>query len=549
MENAFEKACNYFEQMKYEEAMELFIQSYEENKYKNEIMELLQSCFLLPNKAEFKETYERATKDITKIQFCDLKTMFFPISDQVFYVYDQEMDTFLGKVDLTTSNNREKGMEFDSTLITDCWDIRVAQTLIGEKYPRCVYFLTNDENRTVSFLQIPGMLERFFGNYLILNSIELLKLYLSEMKGEYLPQNIISPNSDKYSMILNSIHKDRIYAQEKNKDNIFLSICIPSINRGGDAYIAVMEALKSGYDNEIEIVVSNNGSKENLDGYKKIKDIKDNRVRYYEAPENMGFDANIKKLIEVAQGKYIVFQSDQDRIKSINLTFYLNKLTKNEDIAVATSYGEGINFPKPKKGGILSDQLNVINGVMNQNYLTGLFLKRDEVINRNGLALYEKWRHNSFVRYYAHAFFLLIACREHNIFVGDEKLWIETGDSIVKNRMEIFNTLQAEVRMMQAQDAIELLVHIANVSDVNLLVLAENRYMRVFELQLVALYYYEKEFRESKYNWGKTCDEIYQWGKQVLDPYKEIIYEDNQKIWQRRCKEIHGEFSKMEPLK
>ena len=549
MNTTYEKGLLLFQEEKYQDAMDTFILAFEQMEKRDEILELLFSCFWQPNFEELKKTYEDSVAQISSVPFEELKIIFFPISDELFYLYDSEQQKFIGSFDCSQTNYREKGMDFESVLITHCWDLREVRKLVGEAYPRCVYWLTNDENKTVSFLQLPGMLEKFWGNYLMMNSDALLKYYFEQMQDEYIPKKIISKEVAKYSDLLLNIHENRIKDMQKERTKIFLSICIPSFNRGEDAFVAVQEVLRSGYDEEIEVIVSNNGSTENIEGYQKIKDIKDNRVRYYEAEENAGFAGNIKKVVQLAKGEYLVFQSDQDRIIPTCLPLYLNQLTRNGNIFAATSYGKGVNFPTPQFEGVITNRDAILKGVLNLNYLTGLFIHRQSIFDNGGMELYEQLKNNTMVEYYTHIFFILTAAKDKYIYVSDQVLWIETGSDEGKTKDGVLAYNQPAVRMKQAEDAIEMLVKVTGVYDYDLIILAEKRYERVFDLLKVALYYYKEDFIQAGFDWEKTCEEIHQWGLTLIKPYEDCIFEDNLQMWKTRCDEIYQNYLKQDVLK
>lgn len=539
MSREYQNGIGNFEKGLYEEALESFILSYQNGEMKEDIMHIILSCFIEPNIEELKASYEKNSEGITRIAYDDLKIMFIPISDEIFYLYDKEQHCFLGKFDLSTFQFQPQKLEFENALITDTWDVREVITLLGDSYPRCVCWITNDENRSVSFLQIPGIMESVWGNLLLFQSEELFQFYFEQLKEEYLPHKIISKRLSHFSGMLKKIHEDRIYDKGASREHIFLSICIPSFNRGEDAYMAVCEVLKSGYDQEIEVIVSNNGSTINTEGYEKIKAIQDNRLRYYEAPESMGFSGNIKKVIEMARGEFIVFQSDQERIISGAIPCYLNALYKNSNAFAGTSTGKGQNFVVPKKSGISNKRLDILNGIMNQAFLTGLILRRSAVAKSRTFELFEKLKSNYFLQMYAHVFFMLAAYDNSPIYVGSEPLWIETEGVSAGNTRGVFQYNQPEKRMLQAAAAIELLVEVAGVVDYELIFLLEERYKRVYELIRVGIFYYEKDFQDSGFDWKETCIEVYQWALSLGEKYRDRISDDNYEIWTNRCKKIY----------
>lgn len=539
MNSDYNRGISEFEAGRYEEALDSFILSYHNGKRKEDIMNIILSCFVEPNIEELRMTYELNSNGITKFAYSDLTLMFIPVSDTIFYIYDRMQDCFLGKIDMDLYELNPRKLEFESALITDTWDLREAIALLGGSYLRCIFWVTNDEKRSVSFLQIPGIMETCWGNVLLFQSDELLQFYFEQMEEEYLPHKIISKRMNHYKTVLKKIHEDRIHKPEAKRENIFLSICIPTYNRGDDAYAAVCEALKSGYDQEIEVIVSNNASTCNTDGYERIKSIKDNRLRYYEAPESMGFYGNIRQVVDMARGEFIVFQSDQERIISSAIPCYLNELYKNPDIFAATSSGEGLNFPTIRKSGVNNQRLQILNGIMNQTFLSGLFLRKSSVLKNHSLELYEKLKSNYFLQMYTHIFFLLSSYDNGTIYVGADKLWIETEGLNKSEGDGIFQYNQPERRMFQAESAMELLVAVTGVVDYELIYLLEKRYQRVFELVRIGVYYYKQDFRDIDFNWKETCLEIHQWAQRVGEKYRDRISDDNYEIWESRCKNIY----------
>lgn len=545
MSREYKRGIEEFEAGRYEEALNSFILSYHNGKRKEEIMDIIVSCFVEPNIEELRISYEANSVGITKVNYSDLKLMFIPVSDTIFFIYDKEQDCFLGNIDLGLFELNPQKLEFESALITDTWDLREVITLLGESYPRCVCWISNDENRSVSFLQIPGIMESIWGNLLLFQSEELFQFYFVQLKEEYLPHKIISKRVSHFSAILKKIHEERIHDKEAKRDRIFLSICIPSYNRGEDAYAAVCEALKSGYDQEIEVIISNNGSTSNTEGYERIKAIQDNRLRYYEAPENMGFYGNVRRVVEMARGEFMLFQSDQERIISSAIPCYMNALFKNPDIFAATSTGEGKNFIKPKQSGITNQRLHILNGIMNQNFMSGLILRKSSVEKKNALALYDKLKDNIFLKMYAHIFFLLASYDSGVIYIGSEPLFIETEGLTQEVKKGVFTYNQPKNRMEQAEAAMDLLVEVTGVIDYELIFLLEERYKRVFELIAVGVYYYQQDFLASGFNWEKTCLDIFQWALSVGEKYRDRISDDHYEIWQNRCKEIYEARSKL----
>ncbi len=72
--------------------------------------------------------------------------------------------------------------------------------------------------------------------------------------------------------------------------------------------------LQCPYDMEVEVVVSNNGSTKDTEGYQEISEMDDARIKYHEFSENQGYATNVIKVLEMAGGDYAVIASDEDFI-------------------------------------------------------------------------------------------------------------------------------------------------------------------------------------------------------------------------------------------
>lgn len=87
-------------------------------------------------------------------------------------------------------------------------------------------------------------------------------------------------------------------------EEIVLSICIPTYNRGHRALALVSElrGLLDTYDN-IEIIVSNNGSNKHIEGYEAIEKMCIDRLRYHKFDENQYFWGNVNQVLKMAKGR------------------------------------------------------------------------------------------------------------------------------------------------------------------------------------------------------------------------------------------------------
>lgn len=111
--------------------------------------------------------------------------------------------------------------------------------------------------------------------------------------------------------------------------NIVLSICIPTFNRSKLLSECIKRIILC-QSEEIEIVVSDNASTdETQDAVKKIGDL---RIKYYRNDKNLGFDANVLKLVERASGDFLFFIVDEDYIEFEAIPWILKAIKKNRSI-------------------------------------------------------------------------------------------------------------------------------------------------------------------------------------------------------------------------
>lgn len=93
-----------------------------------------------------------------------------------------------------------------------------------------------------------------------------------------------------------------------------LSICIPTYNRC-DLLRETLESVLVQDREGLEIVVCDNAS---MDGTQALVEEYSTRFRkltYFRWPENMGFDRNVLKVVEVAHGEYCWLMGDDDHLE------------------------------------------------------------------------------------------------------------------------------------------------------------------------------------------------------------------------------------------
>ncbi len=104
----------------------------------------------------------------------------------------------------------------------------------------------------------------------------------------------------------------------------FLSICIPTYNRGEIVNRTVRNILKSERE-DIEVVASNNCSTDKTEEL--LLSIEDERFHYFKNKYNNGTN-NLVSVLTYATGEYLLLISDEDEVVLKNLDSYIKTLKK-----------------------------------------------------------------------------------------------------------------------------------------------------------------------------------------------------------------------------
>ena len=112
---------------------------------------------------------------------------------------------------------------------------------------------------------------------------------------------------------------------------MLLSICIPSYNRP-DSLFQLLKSVDAS-SNLIEIVIAEDAAPLREVVRSKVqefKDISNYEIHYHENAHNLGYDANLRNLIELAKGEFILFMGDDDLFKPGALDNFLIFLQSNK---------------------------------------------------------------------------------------------------------------------------------------------------------------------------------------------------------------------------
>lgn len=492
----------------------------------------------------YREIYEAAREGISGLTFDELQIRCEELGEGRFAIYDLHDECDLGVVDMNASNHMECGMDFASVLVAEYWDIRVVQELIGDSYPSCVYMVPSDMRRFSGFLQIPGFAEKYLNNYVIFESAEILKLFFEQCKEFYLPKRTIAINTQWYENMIADIHEARLHEITKRERNVFLSICIPTYNRGKEALRAVEQLLKLPYDEEIEIIVSNNFSEDTAEEYERIEAIKDSRLRYIRTEEQLGYAGNVMNVMKLSGGQFILIQSDEDVLINENLPDYLDTLAKYRDIALVCGSGEGGNFVQEPMDCYSDNKVDCICVALDRNYLTGMLINRSYIEQSD----YEECKRlidkgNAIAVHYTHLF-LMARVAARGMVYTKKQLLFKAGEEAENFKSDAFEkgVLTAEGRVQQLASMYDLLKECFDLTEYDLAEAFKRRIERMYVLVNVSLKAYFDDYLKA----GKTADavflEVYEKTVEFLRGKADMVSNDTFLLW-KKCNEQEYERS------
>lgn len=371
--------------------------------------------YIQPNEACFRQnhTINSASWDASGYEECVLD--FVPITDGEYLVIDQEDKCGRGIFAAASRDERDRGKEsFASLLIADQWDPREFMPVIWEKSWAQVYIVLNQEKkRFSSFCKLEEFSRMLPPNTTIFSETEEMHRYFLDNPDIYLPKKVCAPEPDGYEKLLNRIHEIRIQSGIPS-DDVFLSICIPSYDRGARALEAVRHALTAQYDSEIEVVLCNNGSTRGVESYREIKNMRDSRLRYYEYEINEGPRVVFGNCLKRARGRFALVLSDEDSLAVENLDQVLDYLKASPNIGAccfdATAAAYGINRQRPEwfKAG---EAAALEWSVQRTAYYSGDCLNMDLLRAADIFSQIEQFRDNYMLQYQLCIFCFLLASK------------------------------------------------------------------------------------------------------------------------------------------
>jgi abequosyltransferase len=120
-------------------------------------------------------------------------------------------------------------------------------------------------------------------------------------------------------------------------------LCIPTYNRA-KIIAETLDSIISQLTDEVEIVISDNASPDNTKEIIYRYKQQHTNITYFCWEKNMGADKNFMKVVELAQGEYCWFISDDDTLKPGAVNIMLSEINSGHDIYMCNETTCDINL-------------------------------------------------------------------------------------------------------------------------------------------------------------------------------------------------------------
>jgi len=128
-----------------------------------------------------------------------------------------------------------------------------------------------------------------------------------------------------------------------------ISICIPVYNRAGVLPALLDSILNQDFD-DFDIVIAEDSSPERPAIAAKVAEYQQRfcaKVRYHENPQTRGYDGNLRRLVELATGDYVLFMGNDDLLAPGALGAVAAAVRERQDVGVVLrSYSSFVSDPE-----------------------------------------------------------------------------------------------------------------------------------------------------------------------------------------------------------
>ena len=408
----------------YDEALQMFIKSYELQYNKHEILTIINDAYYAPNENALLTLYNENCQvlksvypKVAIISFQQLSLQFIPVSDVSFYIFDRRNQSFTGCFSLESSEGKIASTENEIVMMKNTYDLNSINQygeLAGDKPLYLVYDSTLD---FFSYFQVAKFSEIIKNQKIkmFFSLVDFVKFF--DGKENCLPQHLVNITSDddyakfvEFKTYVNSESNHEILVTpnvalksksvidgamkktgwNKGTGKIVLSFCIPTYNRGRRALDNVKYILQL-KNKDIEIIVCDNHSPDEDGKYRELSLLDDPRLKYYKNDENVGFAKNWLKAMEHAQGKYVYIISDEDFVNLTAIPKLLDMLRNEKQVAVLKGSMQPRYKDRPPRNCIKFDkdylfargQRALLNCTFSFNYISGAIYNRNLMLENN----------------------------------------------------------------------------------------------------------------------------------------------------------------------
>lgn len=301
----------------------------------------------------------------------------------------------------------------------------------------------------------------------------------------------------------------------------FLSICIPSYNRGHRAISLVNELLQCKYESDqVEIIVSNNGSTKNVEGYEQIKSIKDDRLVYWEFDENKQYYGNINQVIRMSRGDFCIIISDEDSLNLENLDVVIELLKARPEIAVLRPQTD-IQYYNITDGYYLAGAQAVKNVFMQNNYISGIIYNRKIVTDQLINELEQKYAANQMYYHYIHLIIDAFACL-NGAYVTLGVNLVHEGEAEVGNANLNTSYASYEVRINHMSGMLDIIKDMPVLQDTMSSMIMMAIVKTAFLISVV-----RKNYEQEGYDWKEIAETSRKEMERIIFEEKKIVLMDS----------------------
>jgi len=128
-----------------------------------------------------------------------------------------------------------------------------------------------------------------------------------------------------------------------------ISVCIPAYNRAG-LLGALLDSILNQDFNNFDIVIAEDASPERQAIAAKVAEYQQQfgeKLKYFENSQTLGYDGNLRRLVELATGDYVLFMGNDDLLAAGALSAVANAVRERQDVGVVLrSYSSFLTDPE-----------------------------------------------------------------------------------------------------------------------------------------------------------------------------------------------------------